>query len=150
MLDLYNTLINEANGYDKFEKKRKDLGIELTSNWDVFVWAYQQYEPKLDSLDNETTIGTRDLIKNGLSKYNQKLKDGEYINELIDEEFVKIYGQSRLQDNPKDKLSGKAKAIISNVVMGTNALGYPRILTTDLVYATIAEAAVGKKILQGC
>ena len=149
MLDLYNTLINQTNGYDKFEKKRKDLGIELTSNWDVFIWAYQQYEPKLDSLDNETTLGTRDLIKSGLSKYNQSLKDGEYINELIDEEFVKIYGQSRIQDNPKDKLSGKARAILSNIELGINSLGYPRILTTDLVYATIAEAAVGKKNFAG-
>ena len=141
--ELYG-LLQQTNGYDKFEKKRKELGIELTSNWDVFVWAYEQYNAQVDSLGNETSIGARDLIKNALSRYNQRLKDGDLIQELIDDEFVKIFSQSRIEDNPKDKLSGKAKAIISSIVMGTNSLGYPRTLTTDIVYAIIAEATVGR------
>ena len=47
--ELYG-LLQQTNGYDKFEKKRKELGIELTSNWDVFVWAYEQYNAQVDSL----------------------------------------------------------------------------------------------------
>jgi len=147
--DLYNTLMNEENGYDKFEKKRIDQNIPLTSNWDVFIWAYEQWNPKVAyRTGNELVVGARDIIKDGLSRYNMKLRDGNSVIEELDDEFVKIYNNSRLEDNPKDKLSSTAKAIISNISMGKNNLGYDKTLPTDQVYAILAEAAVGQPNFQ--
>ena len=49
-----------------------------------------------------------------------RLRDGYSLLEEIDDEYVRIYNNSRLEDNPQNKLSSKAKAIISNIVVGEN------------------------------
>ena len=143
--ELYNILKSGENGYDKFIQKIQEENVELDSKaWDTFITAYDQWNSTKDSLGNIQTIGVRQLIKDDLSNYNLRLKDGESILEELDDEYVKIYNQSRLEDNPKDKLSGRAKSIISNITIGENSLGYPQTLPIDRVYAIIAEAAVGQ------
>ena len=142
--DLFDTLNVGENGFDKFMKKINDENIELAPKFDVFISAYEQWNSTEDKLGNVTNIGVRELVKDSLSRYNMRLRDGHSILEEIDDEYVKIFNQSRLEDNPQDKLSAKAKAIISNIVVGENSLGYPETLPTDRVYAIIAEAAVGQ------
>ena len=142
--ELFDTLVTNENGFDSFMKKVNDEKIELAPKFDVFISAYEQWDSTLDALGNVQTIGVRDLLKDSFSRYNMRLRDGHSLLEEIDDEYVKIFNQSRLEDNPQDKLSSKAKAIISSIVVGENSLGYPETLPTDRVYAIIAEAAVGQ------
>ena len=142
--ELFRTLNMGENGYDNFVKKIEKENISLAPMFDVFISAYDQWESTQDALGNIQTIGVRDILKDSFSRYNMRLRDGYSLLEEIDDEYIRIYNNSRLEDNPQNKLSSKAKAIISNIVVGENSLGYPETLPTDRVYAIIAEAAVGQ------
>ena len=144
--ELYQVLTDERtlDNFDTFIKQIRKEKIELAPSFDVFISAYEQWESKEDSLGNVKTIGTRQLLKESLSRYNMRLKDGTSLLEEIDDEYVRIFNRSRLEDNPEDKLSSQAKAIISSIVVGENSLGYPETLPTDRVYAIVAEAAVSQ------
>jgi len=142
--DLFNVLVTGENGYDRFIKQIEKDNIELVPMFDVFISSYEQWESTQDKLGNIKTVGVRDILKDSFSRYNMRLRNGESILEELDDEFVKIYNNSRLEDNPQNKLSSKAKSILSNIPVGINSLGYPETLPTDRVYAIIAEAAVGQ------
>ena len=142
--ELYDILTKGENGYDAFISKIKKENINLAPNWDVFVTAYQEWNTTRDSYGNIQNIGTRTLLKESLSNYNLKVKDGQSVIEELDEEFIRIYNISRIQDNPKNKLSSKAKNILSTIKVGTNILGYPETLPLERAYAIVAEAAVGQ------
>ena len=130
-------MIDEANSKDIILNK---------DTWETFFMGYMQWDSKEDKIGNIKSLGLRQLVKDSLYNYNLRLKDGvsEEILQEEDQEVIRIYGQSRLQDNPKDKLTAKAKAILSNVISGTNSFGYPRILPSDAVYQTVQEATVGQ------
>ncbi len=142
--ELFKILNMGENGYNNFIKKIEEENISLAPMFDVFISAYDQWESKQDALGNTQTIGVRDILKDSFSRYNMRLRNGESILEELDDEFVRVYNNSRLQDNPQNKLSAKAKAILSNISVGENSLGFPETLPTDRVYAIVAEAAVGQ------
>ena len=133
-------------------KTTKELdkdGVKLTDKFDVFITAYADWTPTKNSLGNITNIGVRDILRDKLSDYNLRLKDSASTIEEIEDEYVKIYNQSRLEENPQDKLSGQAKALLSNIEVGTNLLGYPKLLILNDVYSVVSEHAVGQKDFEG-
>ena len=142
--ELYDTLTSGENGYDKFIKKIEDENIELGQSWDVFVSAYDQWDTKYDALGNIQTVGVQDLLKDSLSSQNLKIRDESSLIEEIDEEFIRVYNMSKVQEDPKKKLSSRAKSILTNIKVGTNILGYPETLPLSRVVAIISEAAVGQ------
>jgi hypothetical protein len=142
--DLYNTLTSGENGYDNFVKKIEDGNIELGQNWDVFISAYDQWDTKYDALGNIQTVGVFDLLRDSLSTQDMKLLDKSSLIEEIDEEFIRIYNMSRIQEDPKTKLSERAKALLTNIKVGTNILGYPETLPLARVVAILTEAAVSQ------
>lgn len=146
-LEYYKTLTD--SGYDAFTKELDKDGVKLTDKFDVFITAYADWTPTKNSLGNITNIGVRDILRDKLSDYNLRLKDSASTIEEIEDEYVKIYNQSRLEENPQDKLSGQAKALLSNIEVGTNLLGYPKLLILNDVYSVVSEHAVGQKDFEG-
>ena len=142
--DLYDTLTSGENGYDNFVKKIEDGNIELGQNWDVFISAYDQWDTKYDALGNIQTVGVFDLLRDSLSTQDMKLLDKSSLIEEIDEEFIRIYNMSRIQEDPKTKLSERAKALLTNIKVGTNILGYPETLPLARVVSILTEAAVSQ------
>ena len=142
--DLYDTLTSGENGYDNFVKKIEDGNIELGQNWDVFINAYDQWDTKYDALGNIQTVGVFDLLRDSLSTQDMKLLDKSSLIEEIDEEFIRIYNMSRIQEDPKTKLSERAKALLTNIKVGTNILGYPETLPLARVVSILTEAAVSQ------
>lgn len=146
-IDLAKELVKtmEDQGVQAMINKANDNDVIFNiKTWETFMVGYQQWESREDKLKNTKSVGLRQLVKDSLANYNLILKDGateEQINEE-EEEVIRIYSQSRLQDNPKDKLSGKAKAILSNIISGENMFGYPRVLPIDTVYKAVQEAVV--------
>ena len=111
----------------------------------LFILAYHNW----NSIENPITgniekVGVRELVKDSLVRYGMKLKDDIGEMEEFDEDFVRIYGMSRLSENPQQKLSQEAKAILGNITIGTNSIGYPRIMPTDSAYGLMAEATVNE------
>ena len=142
--DLYDTLTSGENGYDNFTKKIEDGNIELVQNWDVFISAYDQWDTKYDALGNIQTVGVFDLLRDSLSAQDMKLLDKSSLIEEIDEEFIRIYNMSRIQEDPKTKLSERAKALLTNIKVGTNILGYPETLPLARVVSILTEASVSQ------
>ena len=111
----------------------------------LFILAYHNW----NSIENPITgniekVGVRELVKDSLVRYGMKLKDNIGEMEEFDEDFVRIYGMSRLSENPQQKLSQEAKAILGNITIGTNSIGYPRIMPIDSAYGLMAEATVNE------
>ena len=123
-----------------------EAGTEDHIAWEVFTAAYHNW----NSSFNETTgnienVGVREIIKDSLSAYGLKLKDRVGSMEEFDDTPERIHNISRLEENPQDKLSAEAKAVIGNIETGElNVFGYPTILSMDKAYAIMSEAAVGQ------
>tara|TARA_Y100000593_G_scaffold45959_2_gene87334 strand:+ start:2784 stop:9104 length:6321 start_codon:yes stop_codon:yes gene_type:complete len=111
----------------------------------LFILAYHNW----NSIENPVTgnvekVGVRELVKDSLTRYGMKLRDDIGEMEEFDEDFIRIYGMSRLSENPQQKLSQEAKAILGNIVIGTNSIGYPRIMPIDMAYGLMAEYTVNE------
>ena len=123
-----------------------EAGTEDHIAWEVFTAAYHNW----NSSFNETTgnienIGVREILANSLSTYGMKLRDRVGSMEEFEDTYERIHDLSRLEDNPQDKLSAEAKAVLGNIETNElNAFGYPAILSMDKAYAIMAEAAVGQ------
>ena len=121
--ELFKTLNMGENGYDNFVKKIEEENISLAPMFDVFISAYEQWESTQDALGNIQTIGVRDILKNSFSRYNMRLRDGYSLLEEIDDEYVRIYNNSRLEDTPQNKLSSKANKVLlldTNIITTLN------------------------------
>ena len=123
-----------------------EAGTEDHIAWEVFTAAYHNW----NSSFNETTgnienIGVREILANSLSTYGMKLRDRVGSMEEFEDTYERIHDLSRLEDNPQDKLSAEAKAVLGNIETNElNAFGYPAILSMDKAYAIMSEAAVGQ------
>ena len=153
-IDLAKELVKtmQDQGVQAMINKANEKNVTLNKDtWETFMVGYLQWESKTDKLGNIKSVGLRQLVKDSLSEYNLTLKDGpadEIISEEEDE-VLRIYEQSRLEDNPRDKLSAKAKAILSNIISGVNIFGYPRVLPIDAVYSTVQKATVNQNDYKG-
>ena len=142
--NLYDILTGSENGYDNFIKEIEKNNIEVVPMFDVFISAYEQWDTKYDALGNISTVGVFDLLRDSLSTQDMKLLDKSTLIEEIDEEFIRIYNMSRIQEDPKTKLSTRAKALLTNIRVGNNILGYPETLPLARVVSIITETTVGQ------
>ena len=153
-IDLAKELVKtmQDQGVKAMIDKANEKNVTLNKDtWETFMVGHLQWESKTDKLGNIKSVGLRQLVKDSLSEYNLMLKDGpsDEIIDIEEDEVIRIYEQSRLEDNPKDKLSAKAKAILSNIISGVNMFGYPRVLPMDAVYSTVLRAAVSQNDYKG-
>ena len=81
-------------------KKINDENIELAPKFDVFISAYEQWNSTEDKLGNVTNIGVRELVKDSLSRYNMRLRDGHSILEEIDDEYETIQKIKKNKNKP--------------------------------------------------
>jgi hypothetical protein len=151
--ELYNILITE--GQDAFVEALPE-GVGMNSipgapnnASQLFIFAYHNWNSTKNLVTkNIEKVGVRDLIKDNLSKYGMKLTDRSGAMEEFDDTPEKIHAKTRLEDNPKDRLSREAKSIIGNIVSGTNSIGYPKLISMDEAYALIAESTVDQPTLK--
>ena len=146
--DLVNTLVSE--GQDAFVEALPE-GVSMNSipgspnnASALFLFSYINWNSETNPVTgNIQKIGVREVLKNSLSAYGLKLKDRAGTMELFDDSPERIYNQSSLEENPRDKLSAEARAILGNIeTKQLNSFGYPIILSMDNAYSIMAEATV--------
>ena len=116
----------------------------------LFLFAYHNWNSSRNSITgNIEKVGVREILKDSLSNYGMKLQDRLGTMEEFDDTPQRIHNISRLQDNPKDKLSTEAKAILGNIELeNPNSIGYPQVMSMDRAYSLMAEASVGEPTYQ--
>ena len=114
--------------------------------WEVFTGAYDKWNTITNPITgNIERTGVRELLKDSLSAYGMKLKDRLGAMEEFDDTPERIHNLSRLQENPRDKLSSEARFILGNIETGNlNSFGYPELLSMDEAYSLMAESSVSE------
>jgi predicted NAD-dependent protein-ADP-ribosyltransferase YbiA (DUF1768 family) len=116
----------------------------------AFIKIYNEWEDVVSPVTgNLDRTGWRTRIAAKLEELNYSLRDdaGEIYD--IDDTPVRIHNISRLQEDPKTKLSSKAKEILSNINSEAGIYGYAVDLEMADVYSAVAEATVGEMTYTG-
>ena len=115
-----------------------------------FLMMYDQWEdvvsPYTGNIDRP---GWRSRIKVKLEDSSYSLRDdsGEVLD--IDDTPVRIHNISRLQEDPKSKLSSEARGILGNIPSEIGVYGYAVDMEMADVYSAVAEATVGQMTYTG-
>ena len=125
-------------------------GVTLITKNDrgyVMLSVYDNWSDEIadDGTGNLSKKGWRSTIQEGLEEYGLVLRDD--IGQLfdIDDTPIRIHDVSRLEENPKDKLSTTVKAILTDIrKTEPNSLGYFTAIPLDEIYADMAEATVNQ------
>ena len=116
----------------------------------AFLTIYDQWEdvvsPYTGNLDRE---GWRSRIATKLEELDYSLRDDAGEVYTIDDTPVRIHNISRLQEDPKTKLSSQAKEILSNIDSEAGIYGYAVDMEMADVYSAVAEATVGEMTYTG-
>jgi hypothetical protein len=112
---------------------------------EALIKVYNEWEDVIAATTgNLDRVGWRTRIKDKLEEFNYSLRDdaGEVYD--IDDTPVRIHNISRLQEDPKTKLSTQAKSILSNIDSKFGIYGYAVDMDMADVYSAVAEATVGQ------
>ena len=92
-------------------------GVNFTDGvGDLFFKMYDEWNDIVDPVTkNITRAGWRSKVQDELSAYGLKLKDGDELQALVDDDYVRIHDVSRLQENPKDKMSAVVKNFLTDI-----------------------------------
>jgi len=119
----------------------------------LFFRVYRDWFSKVDEkgTGNTLSVGWSELVKDVFPDYGYRYSEDEGVVEDNDDDPVRIHSQSRLQENPKDKLSSTVKSFLTDIRSTTRSprLGYPIAIPLDTVYLQIAEATHGQSSFQG-
>ena len=114
------------------------------------IMVYDQWEDVLEpKTKNILREGWRSRISNRLEDYGMRLRDDLEVLEEHDDDLIKIYERSNLEESPKDKLSNVTKSILGDVRSNSpNMFGFRTALPLDYVFDTIAENTVNTRSWQ--
>ena len=116
----------------------------------AFLTIYDQWEdvvsPYTGNLERE---GWRSRIAIKLEELDYSLRDDVGEIYTIDDTPVRIHNISRLQEDPKTKLSSQAKSILSNITENSTIYGHKVDMEMSDVYSAVAEATVGEMTYTG-
>lgn len=114
----YNTAVELFENNDSLEGLQAALpdGVTLNPNFNDFANVYENWE----DVENKETgniirKGWRSKIQDSLSDYGLRLRDDVGQLADIDDTPIRIYDQSRLQENPRDKMSSSVKAVLTDI-----------------------------------
>ena len=117
---------------------------------EAFIKMYNEWEDVVSPVTgNLDRIGWRTRIKNKLEESSYSLRDDAGEVYTIDDTPVRIHNISRLQEDPKTKLSSQAKNILSNIDSEAGIYGYAVDMEMADVYSAVAEATVGEMTYTG-
>ena len=117
---------------------------------EAFIKMYNEWEDIISPVTgNLDRIGWRTRIKNKLEESSYSLRDDAGEVYTIDDTPVRIHNISRLQEDPKTKLSSQAKEILSNIDSEAGIYGYAVDMEMADVYSAVAEATVGEMTYTG-
>ena len=147
--DLFKTLKTE--GVNAMNAKMPENANMQVGRANLLLNIYDQWEDIPDPVTgNIIRSGWRTKIQNELSSYGMKLNDATESIELFDEDYVRIHDISRLQENPKDKMSSVVRGVLTDIRREEpNILGYQTALSLDEVYSEVSEATVGQTTFKG-
>tara|TARA_R100000951_G_scaffold10686_2_gene8996 strand:+ start:107 stop:8230 length:8124 start_codon:yes stop_codon:yes gene_type:complete len=127
-------------------------GVTLSKNPGPFLTVYRDWLDVKDTTGGEKATGNlykkgwRSALADLLEEQGLKLKDSTIEEEDPEEDYVKIHSISRLQEDPKDKLSSTVKSFLLDIRSSKeNSLGYKTAIPLDEIYSEISEATVDKK-----
>ena len=116
----------------------------------AFLTIYDQWEdvvsPYTGNLERE---GWRSRISTKLEELDYSLRDDAGEIYTIDDTPVRIHNISRLQEDPKTKLSSQAKSILSNITENSTIYGHEVDMDMSDAYSAVAEATVGEMTYTG-
>jgi len=117
-LDNYNTAVELFENNDSIEDLKAALpsGVTLSPNFNDFANVYENWnDEEAPVTGNIIRKGWRGKIQDSLSDYGLTLRDdvGELVD--IDDTPIRIHDQSRLEENPRNKMSSSVKAILTDI-----------------------------------
>ena len=133
----------EIKNAEEVDAALADSGITINEKGAIMLNVYLYWQDVTDELGNTIVKGFRSSIQERLEEYGMKVKDDTV--EIVDEDDtpIRIHDISRLQENPKDKLSSGVKAFLTDIRADEpNVLGYYTAIPLDEIYSEINEATV--------
>ena len=139
--------VYQANGFEKAVEAAKEQGHILPPAGRLFFKMYDNWNDELDKDDNVASVGYRNKIKERLKQHNIKWKRGSTPLDIEEDTPIRIYGISRLQENPRDKLSANVKAALVGIkyVNEDSYLKANVSMTVDKVYGILVEGVVDSR-----
>jgi|TARA_R100000084_G_C4655583_1_gene152661 hypothetical protein len=141
-VDLYDTF--KSDGLDAMLGKLP-AGVTYKKIGPVFMSMYDKWYDVVDpGTGNTIRKGWRSMIQDKLTEHGMKLRDdvGDIVD--MDDTPVRIHDISRLEENPRDKLTSQVKSVLYDIRDNNNpnALGYITAIPLDQIYSDINEASV--------
>ena len=139
--------VYQANGFEKAVEAAKEQGHILPPAGRLFFKMYDNWNDELDKDGNVASVGYRNKIKERLKQHNIKWKRGSTPLDIEEDTPIRIYGISRLQENPRDKLSANVKAALVGIkyVNEDSYLKANVSMTVDKVYGILVEGVVDSR-----
>jgi hypothetical protein len=141
--DIYN--VYKDFGFARAQEEAAKRGFTLAYAGKIFFKMYDNWNDQVDSNGNVAVFGYRSKLRDRLEEHNIQFK--EDTEELVEEDDtpVRIYGISRLQENPFTKLSAQAKGALAGIKYKdpNSILDVEVSMTVDRVYGLLTEATVG-------
>lgn len=140
--------IGSREGFEAMVKALPE-GVTLDKNGNKVAAFLNMYTHWDDVVDRETgnllKKGYRTAVADALEDFGMRLKDDEGQLYDIDDTPIRIHDKSRLEENPRDKLSLEVKALLSDIrYKQDNIYGYKTAIPLDEIYSDIAESSVNK------
>ena len=140
--DIYNVYKNF--GFARAKQDAAEQGLALANYGRIFFKMYDNWNDQVDSNGNVAVFGYRSKLRDRLEAHNIQFK--EDTEELVEEDDtpIRIYGISRLQENPRNKLSAQAKSALAGIkYRDPNSILKAEVsMTVDKVYSLMTEAVV--------
>ena len=126
-------------------------GASLKKVAPLFHNIYNNWQDEFDSeTGNRIKNGWRTSVIEGFKDYGLRLREGTKEILDIDDTPIRIHDISRLEENPKDKLSTTVKAFLTDIRSEQeNVIGYKTAIPLDQIYSEISEAAVNQTNFNG-
>ena len=145
-VELFDIWKENREDFNKLQEALPD-GVTLDPVAKAFFRVYDQWLDVPDPVTGDSLrVGWRSKVRDRLANHGLTLRDdlGEMVE--MDDTPVRIHNLSRLEENPRNKLSAVTKAALAGIkAPKSNRLGRLTNLPIDAVYGEIAESTVDSR-----
>ena len=120
--------------------------------YQYFLNVYNEWEDVTNPITgNIISKGWRSDVKEALEAHGLKLIDtaDESSMEEFTEDFVRVHDLSRLQEDPRKKMTEVVKGFLMDIRKEANIFGYETAYPLEHMYSLISEATVGHTTYKG-
>ena len=115
----------------------------------AFLNVFNEWEDTINPITGNTLVkGWRSKVQESLKAHGLKLIDDTTIEDFT-EDFVRVHDLSRLEEDPRKKMSAVVKGFLLDIRKDVNMFGYKTAYPLEQIYSLISEATVGQASYEG-